>query len=296
MFVASLKEPVETLLNELEGKANKANKARKAKAEPLLVEARSALAKTRAEGATANTAKTAAKNAPEDTVKVQAAAQTDDAAAGEERALGTVLKELFDALGISKADQKIAVYRLLLGLAGIDADDFEMQRDGVAKDPDEYRRQSRIAIVAQLPAIAPMSAFLRSSASAIPREYSKLRSGIFEQWVQDNVGFVTPGPQFNSPPKPAPKFTGKTKRDSDGVQDLTLFEVKSHIAGGPSGDERDQMEDYKTILTYKLTDTKGAGPYSKVAYVFHDLDVQGKWLPELSSRLGGNFEHITPTE
>jgi hypothetical protein len=56
------------------------------------------------------------------------------------------------------------------------------------------------------------------------------------------------------------------------------------------------MEDYETIISYHLIDTKGNGPYSAVTYVFHDLDVQGKWLPHLSASLGEHFTPITPIE
>lgn len=304
VFVSSKKEPVESLLKTLETKAATLKGKKKAKADALLAEARAALGKTKNEGSKAKSAKDQAKAAPEDQQKVEAAMSTDDAAASEERALGTVLKDLFKVVGLSKADQKIAVYRLILGIAGLDADEFEENNEGITKDADVYRRTSRTAIVEFVPNIDSMSSFLRASAPVIPQEYSKVRSQIFEEWVRSYINVSGPGPQFISPhvnPK-APvnlkkiKFHGKDKRDSDGFSGTTLYEVKSHIAGGPGSDEIDQMIDYSQIIQYKLLDTNDQGPYTSVAYVFHDLDVQRKWTADLDRRLGRLHSKVTPTD
>lgn len=305
VFVASVKEPVDALLTKLGVKAaNLKSEKKKAKAEALLVEARGALDKTKSEGSKAKTAKDEAKMAPEDPQKLAAATSTDGLAAAEERALGTILKDLFEVIGLEKADQKIAIYRVVLGLAGLDADAFEEANEGVEKDPDNYRRTSRTAIVGHLVSISSMSAFLKASAPVIPREYSKVRSQIFEEWVRAYVNAPGPGPQFISPhanpEAPAHltkvKFHGKNKRDADAADGAVLYDAKSHIAGGPDSKEQDQMMDYAQIIRFGLLDTKGGGPYLTVGYVFHDLDVQRAWMPVLSRHLGALHSPVTPTD
>jgi hypothetical protein len=149
-----------------------------------------------------------------------------------------------------------------------------------------------------------MSAFLKASAPAIPREYSKVRSQIFEEWVREHVNAPGPGPQFISPhvnpEAPAHlkkvKFHGKNKRDADGADGAILYDAKSHISGGPDSKEQDQMMDYAQIIRFELLDTKGGGPYLTVSYVFHDLDVQRAWMPVLSRHLGALHSPVTPTD
>jgi hypothetical protein len=304
VYVASTRQPVEALLKQLEEKAKTKKLSNKKQAEvaDLFTQAYAELNRTQTEGGKAKTAKDAAKATPDDADKVAAAGATDSAAADEERALGQILKDLFKTLGMKRDEQKLVVYRLLLGMAGIDVDKFEEDNEGSIDKPDDYRRATRAAIVAHLSNIDAMSVFLKESAGAIPREYSKLRGVIFEDWVRDNFGVAGPGPQFLSPhkdPKAPPnlkkvKFINREKRDSDGVSGSVLYEIKSHIGGGPSSEEDNQMQDYRKILDFGLLDTNDRGPYDSVAYAFHDLDVQEKWAPILAQRLGSRHSIATP--
>ncbi|MFL5054972.1 MAG: hypothetical protein ACJ8DE_06965 [Microvirga sp.] len=292
VFIASTTQAVGALLNDLRGKLTKLGAQDRKKAESLIEEAEVALQATKAEGGKAKAAKEQAKAAPDDAQKVSNAASTDNAAADEERALGSILKDLFVLMKVSPIDQKVAVYRILLGTADISIETFENSNKGIASKPDTYRRASRTAFVTQLPALAAMSAFLQASASVIPREYSKARSEIFEDWVRDHVSASKPGPKFKSPP--IDPFIDRQQRDADGVKGNTLYETKSHILGGPSGEDIAQMEDYQKIIKYGLRDTKGGGPYAKVAYAFHDLGVREAWEPDLKSYLPSH-EIVTPS-
>jgi len=309
VLVASAEQAVSNLLATLEVKAEALKSAKKkARAAELITEAKGKLKRVETVGGTAQTAKAAAKSDPADAAKVTTAAATDQAAAKEEQALGSILKELFKTLGLSKHEKKLIVYRLLLETAGVDTDKFEENDPSLLEDPDAYRRAMRRAIVDHLAPVGQMSSFLRASAPIVPREYSRARSEIFELWVETYLIVARPGPTFVSPhldtkkPHPQPEAARKVKfhegrkeRDADGVEGVVMFEIKSHIAGGPEGKDILQMKDYQQIIQYQLVDKNGKGPYTLVSYVFHDLDVQKSWERHLAGNLGSLHEVRTPT-
>ena len=161
------------------------------------------------------------------------------------------------------------------------------------KDPDEYRKKMRVAIVNAYKgkAVSTLNREVFRS-DAIPAPQNRIRGDIFELWLQENGIMERQSPIFTDDKY---KELHKT-RIADGIRGKKLVDAKVRRPDvKPSPNDKKQMEDYQHIISngrkaLNQSDTVEKGPFTAVIYIFSDKKLIPLWQPDLNKKIPGNHE------